>query len=124
MYGSPDWFSAAMLVLLAGAMLYDRLSADDPDPNSVEAAREAYANGELTLDEYERRVATAVDPETEKIRAAVEPIGGVGPQVSKNLARSFDSLGELRDADRDELEAVHRVGESTSTAILERLGGE
>lgn len=121
MYGPPDWFSAVLLLVLGVAMLYDRVSPDEPDEHTVEGAREAYTNGEITLDEYERRVALAVDPETDRIRAAVEPIAGVGEQTSRQLAREFDTLAELQDADREELEAVNRIGESRAKAILERL---
>jgi len=123
MYGSPDWFSALLLLVLGIAMLYDRVSPDDPDENSVEAAREAYVAGEIDEAEFERRVETLVDPETDRIRTAVTPVQGIGPELSLAVAREFDSLEELRTADREELESVNGIGESRAEAIRARFGG-
>jgi len=52
-------------------MLYDRVSPDDPDENTVEAARTPCIADEIDEAEFERRVETLIDPETERIRAAV-----------------------------------------------------
>jgi DNA integrity scanning protein DisA with diadenylate cyclase activity len=121
MYGSPDWFSALLPLVLSVAMLYDRVSPDDPDENTVEAAREAYVTGDIDEAEFERRVETYLDPETEQIREAVTPVQGIGPELSLAIARSFDSLDELRHADREELEDVNGIGESRAKAIRERF---
>jgi len=121
MYGSPDWFSALLLLVLGVAMLYDRVSADGPDENTVEAAREAYVAGEIDEAEFERRVETLVDPETERIRAAVTPVQGIGPELSLAVAREFDSLEELRRSDRERLESVNGIGESRAKSIRERF---
>ncbi|WP_440767606.1 helix-hairpin-helix domain-containing protein [Natronorubrum sp. DTA7] len=48
-------------------------------------------------------------------------MNGVGPATSKTIAQEFDSLDDLRSADRDELEAVYGVGEETAEAVLERV---
>jgi len=40
MYGTPDWSSAVLFLVLSITMLYDRISPDDPGENIVEAARE------------------------------------------------------------------------------------
>jgi len=121
MYGSPDWFSAVLLLVLGVAMLYDRVSPDDPDENTVEAAREAYVAGEIDEAEFERRVETLVDPETERIRAAVQPVSGIGPELSLAVAREFESLEELRRADHEELESVNGIGKSRAGAIRTRF---
>lgn len=47
------------------------------------------------------------------------PIPDVSPETSKQLTRAFDSLEELRNADREELEDVHGVGESTGKRFAE-----
>lgn len=121
MYGSPDWFSAVLLLVLGVAILYDRVSPDEPDENTVEAAREAYVAGEIDEAEFERRVETLVDPETDRIRAAVTPVQGIGPELSLAVAREFDSLEELRTADREELEGVNGIGESRAKAMRDRF---
>lgn len=123
MYGSLDWGTVLVLAAVGATVLYDRLTDDGDESSEYPAAddREAYANDELSHDEYERRVAEAVDPEFQRIRAAVEPINDIGPKTSKQLAREFDDLDALRDADREALESVHGVGESTADAIRERL---
>jgi len=121
MYGSLDWVSAVLLLVIGVAMLYDRVSPDDPDENTVEAAREAYVAGEIDEAEFERRVETLLDPETERIRAAVTPIQGIGPELSLAVAREFDSLEELRDANCDELREVNGIGKGRADTIRERF---
>ena len=107
-------------ITAAAAVIYvrDRL---DSDPGPVERAREDYANGEIDHAEYERRLEFHLDDRNEQIRTIVEDVNGVGEATSKEIAREFDSLEELRDADREELEAVNGVGEKTAEAVLERV---
>jgi ERCC4-type nuclease len=116
-----DWFSAVVLAVIGLTMLYDRASEDDPDEHTVEAAREAYVTGDIDEAEFERRVETLLDPETEQIREAVTPVQGIGPELSLAIAREFDSLDELHDADREELEDVNGVGEQRAEAIRARF---
>ncbi|WP_256391503.1 hypothetical protein [Natronoarchaeum rubrum] len=81
-----------LLIVLGVAMLYDRVSPDVPDENTVEAAREAYVAGEIDEIEFERCVETLLDPETERIRATVTPVPGIGPELSLAVVREVDSL--------------------------------
>jgi ribosomal protein S13 len=102
-------------------MLYDCVSPDKPDENTVEAVRKAYVAGESDEAELERRVETLIDSETERIRAAVTPVQGIGPELSVAVARELDSLEELRSADREGLEAVDEVGQSGQTRFKSGL---
>jgi len=51
-------------------MLYDRVSLDDFDETTVEAARKPCIADEIDEAEFERRVETLIVPETDRIRAA------------------------------------------------------
>nr|WP_264475331.1 helix-hairpin-helix domain-containing protein [Halorubellus salinus] len=62
-----------------------------------------------------------VDDESERIRAAVEPIPGVGETLSRYLAERYGSLEELREADLEELRSIPDVGEQRAEAIKSRL---
>lgn len=54
-------------------------------------------------------------------RIFVEYGSRVGPDASKATVRGFDSLEELRNADREGLEGVYNVGEETAEAVLEHV---
>ncbi|MFC7216482.1 helix-hairpin-helix domain-containing protein [Saliphagus sp. GCM10025334] len=111
-------FFALVLGFVAVATVRNRLSSPQ---TPVEEAREAYARGEIDADELERRLEFHLDSRNDQIRAFVEDVNNVGPKTSKAIAEEFDSLAELRGADRDRLESVHGVGESTAEAVLERV---
>ncbi len=94
---------------------------DLDDPRTVEEIRESYARGRITEAEMERRLEVAVDPRTEQIQRAVQPVSGIGPETSLAIAAAFESEGELREASREDLEDVANVGPKRAEAILERL---
>lgn len=112
----------SLIVLGAFTVLYlrDEISSD-PEPDSPEAARQAYQRGEITLDELERRLDVALDEDAQRIREAVEPIPGVGPALSTAIAERFDDVDEVRAASIAELESVPGVGGAKADAIKERL---
>jgi len=115
---ATDWLTVFVLALAAGSVLYERLQTD-PDP--VEQAKQAYAAGDITRAELERRLELQLDERNARIRAAVEQVNGVGPATSAAIAREFASLGAVADADRDELAAVPGVGEQRADAIQQYL---
>ena len=119
----PDWITIGIFAIAGASVVYQRLRPDENgEKDGIKAAREAYENGEITLDEYERRIESLVDTEADRIRNALEPINGVGEKTSEQVARHFETYSELRNADRDDLKEVHGVGDSTADAIVERLG--
>jgi len=90
-------------------------------PRTVEEIREAYARDRITEAEMERRLDVAVDPRTEQIQRAVEPVSGIGPETSLAIAAAFESERQLREASREDLEDVANVGPKRAEAILDRL---
>jgi DNA integrity scanning protein DisA with diadenylate cyclase activity len=98
-----------------------RWLGDLDDPRTVEEIQLAYADGRLTEAEMERRLAVAVDPRTEQIRSAVEPVSGIGPETALNIAAEFESECELRGASREDLQEVPNVGPERASAIRDRL---
>ena len=122
MYRDPSWldfllFLAVVAVTIA-SMIKERLGSD-PDP--LEQTKRAYENGEIDHAEYERRIEFHLDDRNEQIRTVVEDVNGVGEATSKEIAREFESLDELRKADHERLEEVNGVGEKTADAVLERV---
>lgn len=127
-------FTLILAVVWAGAQAIDRYEHVLPnrwrvelgylgvdDPQTVTEIELAYARGLISFAEKERRLEVAHDPRTEQIRSAVEPVPGIGPELSLAIASSFESEAALREADVDELEDVPGVGEKRAVAIQERL---
>ncbi|GGL26159.1 hypothetical protein GCM10009037_07230 [Halarchaeum grantii] len=94
---------------------------DLEDPRTEDAVKLAYIEGEITLDELERRLSVIVDPRAEQLQRSVEAVSGVGPKTAWSLAEAFADEDELRAASREELERVPNVGEERARAIRERL---
>lgn len=99
--------------------LFRLLRRRDPDP--VEKAKREFARDKISEAEFHRRLELHLDDRNERIRTAVEEVEGIGEELSKPLALRFDSLDELANADREDLEAIHGVGESTASAIEQHL---
>lgn len=113
---------AGGIAYLSWVELYRKVRERANDP--LEALATQYAEGEITLAQYEREVELLEDDRNDALRAALEGVNGVGPATARDVALRFESLDELRRVDRDELEAVHGVGPSTAEAIRTELGAE
>lgn len=122
MYRDPSWLDLllvlAVVALTLASMVRQRLESD-PDP--IDEAKAAFAAGEIDAAEFDRRLEFHLDDRNDRIRAVVEDVNGVGDTTSKAIAREFDSLEDLRRADREDLERVYGVGEETADAVLERV---
>jgi hypothetical protein len=110
----------AVLLVETGADLLDTVGGQRDE---LEQAKTLYAAGDITLAEFERRAELILDDEANRIRETVEEVGGIGPELSANIALAFDSLEDVEAADRETLQEVHGVGESTAVAVREYLRG-
>ncbi|SDL09269.1 helix-hairpin-helix domain-containing protein [Natronorubrum texcoconense] len=120
MYRNPSTYDFAVILVMTGVVAYtiarDRLSTEQ---TPVEAAKEAFAAGEIDESEFERRLEFHLDDRNDELRVVVEQVNGVGPATSEAIAREYESLDELRASDRERLEGVSGVGEQTAGAVLE-----
>jgi len=71
--------------------------------------------------EFERRVELAVDDRAQQIQTVTRSVPGVGPDTARALAAEFESLDDLRRADRERIEDIHGIGPSTADAIEDHL---
>ncbi|WP_254810662.1 helix-hairpin-helix domain-containing protein [Natronosalvus amylolyticus] len=117
---TPDWLTLLFLTLVFAWIAYDRYLSSEQ--SELEAAKEAYATGELTHAEFVRRLEVIDNPAKTKIRSSIEPIPGIGPETSRAIAEEYESLESLRNASVDDLEAINDIGPSKAHAIVERLG--
>lgn len=109
--------AGVITIILAVAVLEER--GEDLSP--VEQAHRDYEAGRIDKQELEHRLDFHLDDRNETIREVVEQVSNVGEETSADIAREFDSLDELRRADREDLTAIHGVAESTADAVLERV---
>jgi hypothetical protein len=109
--------TVAWLLMVVSNWWRERTSG--PDPRSPDGIRAAYRRGEIDERELERRLDVAMDPEADRIRATVEQVSGIAESTSWMIAAEFRSLKELREADREDLEAIPNVGEQRAAAIEE-----
>ncbi|WP_435099643.1 helix-hairpin-helix domain-containing protein [Halarchaeum sp. P4] len=94
---------------------------DLEDPRTEEEIKLAYVEGEISMEEMERRLSVAVNPRADKLRRTVETVSGIGPDTAWSIAEHFHDEDALREASREELEDVPNVGEQRSQALRERL---
>lgn len=114
--------SLGFIVLLVVIAVVDEWLHDRRDRrDDVAEAQAAYVAGEIDERELEQRLEIAVDPEAERIRAAVENVSGVGSARSAALAHEFETIDAVRDADVDDLADVPDVGPALAEAIDERV---
>lgn len=118
-----DALAAGVLVLALVAALADQFVDNDSESRhwSEEEAKRAYVEGEIGIDEFERWVRRCVDDRAHEIRERVEGVSHVGPHRAARLADRFETVEDLREADREDLEDVHGVGPSIADRIRERV---
>ncbi|WP_240145853.1 helix-hairpin-helix domain-containing protein [Halococcus salsus] len=122
-----SWWSIIYLALLVvltavGILQYESPErTDDTTIYDVEAAREAYTEGRITLTEMERRVNIALDPESKQLRRYVEEVKGVGPEISAALSAEYSSTEELSKASKSDLEEIYGIGPNTARAIKQQF---
>ena len=87
----------------------------------VEAARQAYSEGKIPLEEMERRIDVALDPRAKQLRKRVEDVNGVGPEISAALSAEYNTTEELAIATQSDLERIYGIGPNTAYAIKQRF---
>jgi ERCC4-type nuclease len=116
----PFWLGvgATLLVVIGvGNWLQQR----GPEPGTVEHVDQLYREGEISFEEQERRKAVIQDPRADRIREETERVSGIGEKTSWDLAAEFESVDDLANADREDLEAVPNVGPERAAALEERF---
>lgn len=121
---TPEGSVITTAYLLGGVTLFAVSDAFETatKPTELDHTEQQYLDGEIDLQEFERRVDFILDPSAREIRDVVSQVGGVGPAIAANVAEHFDSIDDVRLATKDELAEVHNVGESTAEAIYHQLG--
>ncbi len=95
------------------------------EPTEEEALRQAYANGEIGDAEFERRMGYLVDDRNDEIVGWLDRnVENVAETKGKAIAKEFESLNALRQADHEEITDVHGVGDSTADAIQRSFDAE
>ncbi|MFC6975690.1 helix-hairpin-helix domain-containing protein [Halomicroarcula sp. GCM10025709] len=97
--------------------------ADDPEtePTPIDQAHHAFVEGEIGVEELERRLAVLVDDRARTIREMADDADGIGEALSRDLAREFDTVSELRGADAADFERIDGIGEKRAKRLVETL---
>lgn len=61
------------------------------------------------------------DPEATKIRSTVEQISGIDTNRSFVIAERYDTIQDIQDVDRSDLEAINDIGPQQAAAIKEAV---
>jgi ERCC4-type nuclease len=96
----------------------------ETDTDPIDEIHRQYRNGEFGEVELERRLELHMDTRNERIRNELLNVDGVGGAVAAEVAVSFDSLGSVAVADRDELTEVPDVGEKRADRIYRYFGDQ
>lgn len=118
-----QWVLVGLLVLLGGGFAFTHRGQEQSRrENRVDDLVTQYADGEITLDQYERQVELVLDPRAQRIREAVEQADDVGEATSAKVALQFYDVDALRDATVGDLEAIEGVGPQRAAAIVAEVG--
>ena len=91
------------------------------EPSPVDEVHQAYLDGEIGEDELENRLEVLVDNRAATIREMADNIDGIGDELSREIAREFDSVADLHAADREALESIEGIGEQRAERLLEEF---
>ncbi|EMA01827.1 hypothetical protein C437_15446 [Haloarcula vallismortis ATCC 29715] len=98
----------------------DRLESNEPELTPVEQVHQAYVEGDLSEAELERRLEVLVDDRARVVRDMADDVDGIGEELSREIAREFDSVADLRAADAGDFRAVDGIGEKRAAKLEER----
>ena len=114
--------------VVAMIALAHRGHREDQREGRVADLQAQYADGEISLDEFETRIELVLDPRAVEIRDAVEAADDVGPATSANIALALRRQGKgvdaITDADPERLEAIHGVGPKRARSIVDAISSE
>ncbi|WP_277542933.1 helix-hairpin-helix domain-containing protein [Haloarcula laminariae] len=115
-------YGAGQALHSTGAL--DRLSAaleTDEGSTPIDDVHQRYLDGEIDENELERRLEVLVDDRAATIRDMADDVDGIGEELSRDLAREFDSVADLRGADAEDLQRVEGIGEMRAERLREKL---
>ncbi|EMA56019.1 helix-hairpin-helix domain-containing protein [Halococcus salifodinae] len=114
---------AAVVIVIAVGFLRIPPARERSDGTiyDVDAARQAYTDGKISLEEMERRVNIALDPQAKELRKRVEDVNGVGPEISAVLSAEYNTTEELANTTQSDLERIYGIGPNTAYAIKQRF---
>jgi hypothetical protein len=119
------FFLGVIIVAVVAAAVYDHFQPDPPDPTTLDGLNELHARGDISDAQYNRRRDVLLREEQDiGTFSWFQEIDGVGPETAFRLADHFETMVEVRAADRSEFEAIHNVGESIAGAIGQKRADE
>jgi len=86
------------------------LEVDDPESTAVDEVHQLYLDDEIDEDDLEERLEILVDDRARTIQDLADDEHGIGEEISRKVAREFDTVGEFVAADAADLEAIEDVG--------------
>lgn len=124
----PALLIVSGLIILGGQIyenglqpLAKHLNPPDPEPSPIDEAHQAYYEGQIDEDELERRLEILVDDRAQTIRDMADDTDGVGEELSRDLAREFETVEDLVGADVDDLQEIDGIGEKKAKKLREQL---
>lgn len=121
-----DLIAAGLVFTVGRAALehaVDELDRDDQDerddePIGARDARDAFVEGEIGVDELEKRLDRAFDPDVRRIVERYEQADGVGVATCERLADEYGTVESIERADVDELaDQVDGIGPKRAESI-------
>ena len=101
--------------------LRDWLDSDE-EVTPIEEVHQQYLDSEIDERELERRLEVLVDDRAATICDMADDVDGIGEQLSRDLAREFDSVADLQGADTEDLQRVDGIGETRAERLRDDLG--
>ena len=113
---------AALVILFGNA--YETVAArvedwrqNDPEQTAIDEVHQLYLDGDIDEDELEDRLEILVDDRARMIRDLADDEHGIGEEISRKVAREFDTVGEYVAADIEDLKAIDDVGEERAERL-------
>jgi len=92
---------------------------DDPEQTAVDEVHQLYLDDEIDENELEDRLEILVDDRARTIRDLADDEHGIGEEISRKVAREFDTVGEFVAADVEDLKAIDDVGKERAQKLAD-----
>lgn len=113
-----DWIAGIVLAaILVASFLYHVLTSHLEYDEFVNEIHSVRRQGDISHEEFERRIDTSLSPEQRRIRDELCRTADVSSEAATKLARRYESVDRLRDAPPAKIAATAGVSERTAARI-------
>jgi len=101
--------------------LREFLESPDRELDPIDEVHRQYIDGKVNESELKEQLEILVDNRARTIRDMTDNADGIGSELSAKLAKEYDTVNELKDAELTEFDDIDGIGEERARSLSREL---